>query len=55
MKVYPLTDRLPERERHNLCSQLQRFVFSIVANIAEGAGRGSDHDFARCVRWRADR
>jgi len=48
--VYQLTDRMPDSERFNLTSQIQRSSVSVVANIAEGAGRGTDLDFARFIR-----
>ena len=48
--VYRLTAALPSSERYNLVSQLQMSSVSVVANVAEGAGRGSDLDFARFVK-----
>ena len=50
VRVYRITESMPSSERFNLVSQLQRCSVSVVANIAEGAGRGSDLDFARFVR-----
>lgn len=50
VRVYRLTESMPSSERFNLVSQLQRCSVSVVANIAEGAGRGSDLDFARFVK-----
>jgi four helix bundle protein len=38
---------LPASEKYDLCSQLKRATYSIALNIAEGAGRNSDTDFAR--------
>jgi four helix bundle protein len=38
---------LPSSEKFNLSSQLKRATYSIAMNIAEGAGRNSDADFAR--------
>ena len=46
-ETYLLTCELPETERFNLRSQMQSAAVSIVSNIAEGSGRGSDADFAR--------
>ena len=48
--IYRKTRTMPSEERFNLVSQLQRASVSVVANIAEGAGRGTDLDFARFVR-----
>jgi len=45
--VYEITSQLPWFEKKGLCDQLQRAVVSISSNIAEGAGRSSDIDFAR--------
>lgn len=44
-EIYLLTEKLPESEKFNLTSQLQRAVISISTNIAEGAGRNTDKDF----------
>ena len=44
--VYEVTSKLPWFEKKGLCDQLQRAVVSISSNIAEGAGRPSDSDFA---------
>ena len=41
-KVYSLTSQLPESERFNLRSQLERAATSIVLNIAEGSTGQSD-------------
>jgi four helix bundle protein len=40
--VYVLSRQLPERERFNLCSQIERAATSIVLNIAEGSTGQSD-------------
>ena len=45
--VYEVTAKLPWFEKKGLCDQLQRAVVSISSNIAEGAGRPNDTDFAR--------
>ena len=44
--VYEVTAKLPWFEKKGLCDQLQRAVVSISCNIAEGAGRPTDADFA---------
>ena len=45
-QVYEVTSQLPWFEKKGLCDQLQRAVVSISSNIAEGAGRPTDADFA---------
>lgn len=45
-KVYKVTAELPWFEKKGLCDQLQRAVVSISSNIAEGAAKPSDNDFA---------
>lgn len=41
-----LCSLLQEFEKKGLCDQLQRAVVSISSNIAEGAARSTDADFA---------
>jgi len=45
--VYDSTDGFPEDERFGLTAQLRRAAVSIPANIAEGASRHSNREFAR--------
>ena len=45
--VYKVTSKMPWFEKKGLCDQLQRAVVSISSNIAEGAAKPSDNDFAR--------
>jgi four helix bundle protein len=45
--VYEVTSKMPWFEKKGLCDQLQRAVVSISSNIAEGAARTSDAEFAR--------
>ena len=41
-EVYALSKGLPERERFNLCSQVERAATSVALNIAEGSTGQSD-------------
>jgi len=45
-RIYLLTAEMPWFEKKGLCDQLQRAVVSISSNIAEGAAKPSDIDFA---------
>ncbi len=45
-KIYQLTATLPYFEKKGLCDQLQRAAVSISSNIAEGAAKPTDADFA---------
>jgi four helix bundle protein len=45
--VYLLTRDFPDHEKFGIVSQIQRAVISIPSNIAEGASRNSEVDFAR--------
>lgn len=46
-RCYDLAERLPERERYNLASQLRRAATSVVLNIAEGSTGQSDAEQVR--------
>lgn len=48
--AYRVTRRFPDAEKYGLVSQLRRAATSVPTNIAEGAGRKSDRDFARFLR-----
>jgi four helix bundle protein len=43
--AYLLSRELPDTEKFGLISQIQRAAVSIPANISEGAGRRTEHDF----------
>ncbi|MGK0137626.1 MAG: four helix bundle protein [Algoriphagus sp.] len=43
--VYRITEQFPDSEKFGLTSQMRRAGVSIVANIAEGAGRSTEKDF----------
>lgn len=45
-KVYKVTVEMPWFEKKGLCDQLQRAVVSISSNIAKGAAKPSDIEFA---------
>lgn len=47
--IYILTEKLPVDEQYNMISQMRRAALSIVSNIAEGSGRGTDKDFSRFI------
>jgi four helix bundle protein len=47
LEIYRLTEFFPTSELYGLRSQIRRSAMSIGSNIAEGAGRLTDSDFAR--------
>lgn len=47
--VYILSNKLPDSEKYVLKPQIVRASISVPLNIAEGAGRGSDKDFAHFI------
>ena len=47
--IYAFTNGLPNKEKYNLITQLERATVSISLNIAEGCSRNSEKDFARFV------
>ena len=45
--IYQLTKCFPKDEKYGLTNQVRRAAVSIASNIAEGASRESEVDFAR--------
>ena len=45
--VYGFVEAFPNTEKYGLSSQITRSAVSIPSNIAEGASRNSEKDFAR--------
>ena len=51
LAVYRITKEFPKDELFGLTSQLRRASFSIGANIAEGSGRSSKHEFNHFISY----
>lgn len=49
--VYEVTEKMPWFEKKGLCDQLQRAVVSISSNIAEGAAKPSQQEFAHFLDY----
>lgn len=49
-RIYALVTRFPAHEQYALADQLRRSTRSISANIAEGFGKSSRWDCARCLQ-----
>jgi four helix bundle protein len=47
LAIYQQSGTFPRNERFGLINQIRRAAVSVAANIAEGATRSSDADFAR--------
>lgn len=50
VKLYKFTERLPESEKFGLIVQIRRAAVSIILNLAEGSGSGSDLEYQRFIR-----
>ena len=48
--VYTFVEAFPNAEKYGLSSQITRSAVSIPSNIAEGASRNSEKDFARFLK-----
>jgi four helix bundle protein len=46
-EIYLLSGEFPQAEKFGLISQIRRSAVSIPSNIAEGAGRGGNKEFAQ--------
>ena len=49
-EVYQVTEAFPRKEQYGLTAQTRRAAVSIMSNLAEGSGRGSDRELLRFVR-----
>jgi four helix bundle protein len=49
--IRQLTRAFPKDELYGLTAQCRKAAHSIVLNIAEGSGRGSDRDFVRFLNY----
>ena len=47
--IYNYTDSLPNNEKYNLISQLERCSVSVPSNIAEGSGKRTQMHFAEYI------
>jgi len=49
LDVYRLTSEFPKHEMFGLVTQMRRAAYSIPMNLAEGAARDSEREFAQSV------
>ncbi|MBO4382253.1 MAG: four helix bundle protein [Bacteroidales bacterium] len=49
-EIYDITRSIPAKEQFGLINQLQRASVSIASNIAEGAARESEKEFAHFLQ-----
>ena len=48
--TYKVTEQFPHAERYGLTAQMRRAAVSVMSNIAEGTGRGTDTQLAAFLR-----
>lgn len=48
-EIYEITREFPSEERFGLTSQMRRSAISVPSNLAEGAARKSDAEFANFI------
>jgi four helix bundle protein len=49
VNIHRSTESIPRNGNTALITQIRRAALSISSNLAEGCGRASDADFAKCV------
>lgn len=47
--IFVSTSKFPKEYQYDLSSQIRKAAISILLNIAEGSGRGSDKEFNRFI------
>ena len=53
VRLHAAAERLPEREKFGIRTQIERAAASIGANIAEGRMRSTEKDFCRFLNYAA--
>jgi four helix bundle protein len=51
VRIYEFSAQLPEAERYNLVAQFRKAATSVPLNVAEGAGCGTNGEFARFLGY----